>query len=190
MKKLILGIVCLCLISCGKQPVPQFDPPINLNELGGSYLWPYGAHGGGDANGHPGIDFITAKPSTVYAPADGVVFMVKDATEGAVGGKRIDISAGDNINYSLQHVVLDSGIGEGSVIKKGQRIGDASYDSNSKQYAVHFQVGLGNNEVCPAQYLSQDSINRLGLNASDPGSIMSLAVYDTKPTESQLCNPR
>lgn len=56
---------------------PEMIMPIDLAQVDAG-IWPYGAHGGGHPEGHPGIDFASSQALDVYPPFDGEITWAGD----------------------------------------------------------------------------------------------------------------
>jgi len=189
--RLLSYILIFCFMlcaSCGQKPAQTLDLPVDVTQLGGNYLWPYGVHGGGHPEGHPGIDFISTYPVTVRAPAD----MTLDKIQPAESEGNVYLFAtpfrNSSLSINFSSLILASGLSSGSRVKRGDVIG--TFGPVNGQYMIHFGVLFSSGDVCPAIFFTTDSINLVGQDASNPTTIMGKASYSQKSSESKLCNPK
>lgn len=170
--------------SCGPARIyPVLDSPVHLDELDGDLLWPYGVHGGGHPEGHPGFDFYSSVQRDVYAPADGRVTLMID---NSIGGRNVYLNS-NGLMIKFDHLTPRDGLTAGTNLKRGEAFGKLTLISG--RYMIHFGVTNGVSDFCPARVLSAETLARLGMSASEPGTIMSGATYSEKTTEPELCNP-
>ena len=100
------------------------------------------------AAGHPGIDLVSAMGSPLFAVADGVIVSVVPATDGFPGHLvRIvigsDAGTGEGWLFLYGHVQLTAGLGVGSAVTRGQRIGDNSLEG--ERTSNHLELSWGFN---------------------------------------------
>lgn len=179
------------LLGCGAEPVPVVGSPVDLDKLGGDYIWPYGVHGGGHPEGHPGIDFVSTTRLVVTSPVRGVVKKIGETTvsNGAAGGKKLEIIANGNLSVGITHVELDAGIEEGTTVSKGQRLGTQTQDGTNNRFVVHFDTSFKGKIICPIEFMDDGSVSKIGSSTKDSGTLMSKAVYNESGTEGKICNP-
>jgi hypothetical protein len=111
-----------------------------------------------------------ARRTTFYAPADGTVTQ----TFSSVGGDlKLYIRATSSVNYYIDHLIPDAGIGAGSVLTAGQRVG-----TTGSVYAV--DLGVVNSAVTAPGLL-----NPVRYNSDTVHSEAPLKYFD-EPIRSQL----
>jgi hypothetical protein len=121
------------------------------------------------------IYFYFAPTSTawpVYAPGAGTVDGA--FTHGGVDSKLDVVAAGgDGLRYYIDHVVLDAGIGQGSVLAAGQRVGTTSASSQAVDLGL-VNPAVSRTFAAPARYIADS------LHADAP------LPYFEEPVRSQL----
>src|SRR5262245_3315252 len=181
-------------------------------------LCPFGVHGTyGHIEGHRGIDYISnVRTTAVLSPVDGVVQAFSNSDDASTtnefkpGGTLhfTTIIANCGIRVLLVPVLLDAGIGAGTKVTRGQRIGVMPEVTQGHRWVTHFELDArvgtdpAQSAVCPADLvLAGDRASfQSVLNVSgyveqaarttavtcDNGTTLNIAL----PAEGQLCNPR
>ncbi len=147
-------------------------------------IWPYGLHGGGHPEGHPGFDVEFTAGAQVRACAGGTVDQIAD--NGEFPGQsdlRVRHRPGYDTRYG--HVgALAVGISAGASVTAGRPLGAAgdTGDGVSHHYITHWQVDRGVDSVCPLEFLSPAA-------AALFDTIWANAAYNEELTEPFPCNP-
>ena len=152
--------------SCAEQA--RLSLPVDLQAFSGQGLiWPHGAHGGVNPEGHPGIDFIleggASRDIPVYASfASTIVAVTEEPSNPGSSCLTLDSAC---VEVNLCHVRLDPGLRAGSRLKRGERLGLVMPTGPEGAYALHFGTSLwsGSHPVCPGDMLDPDTVRcRLG----------------------------
>jgi len=144
-------------------------------------LWPFGVHGGGHPEGHPGWDIEYVAGAQVRAAADGTITQV-EPNDGNPGQFNVTINHRPGASTRYDHVTnLQPGITEGAVVAVGDPLGDPGTFPPGFQI-VHFALLQFTDPVCPSAALSP------GAQALFD-SIWTDATYGEELTEPYPCNP-
>jgi murein DD-endopeptidase MepM/ murein hydrolase activator NlpD len=147
-------------------------------------VWPYGVHGGGHPEGHPGLDFDFAPGASIRAAASGTVDRIEANGEFPdQWNVRVRHRAAYETKYD--HVgALAVGVAAGAAVVPGQALGLAgdAGSGGSHFYMTHFAVSIGIDNACPVPYLSAAA-------ASLFDTIWAGAAYNEELTEPFPCNP-
>lgn len=170
-----LFLSCQAPWQAGERPcadTARLEFPVDLSAFAdhGS-LWPFGAHGGGSPEGHPGIDLFLDT-----ADAGGEIPVIASFSAGIVSitpesgypGSSCIVLDSACVEVNLCHVRLDPGLKPGMGVKRGQRLGVVGLAQGDRRYSLHFGTYGGRNAdpICPADFLDPDSVRcRLGLDA-------------------------
>lgn len=143
-------------------------------------VWPYGVHGGGHPDGHPGWDFEFIPGRMVRAAADGAVDEI--TTNGEFLGQvdvRVQHRPGYRTHYD--HIgVLEAGIAVGTSVVAGQALGAAG---NVGPFDMtHFGVDRNTGTACPLSYLNTASLALFN-------DLWQTAAYEEELVEPFPCNP-
>lgn len=107
----------------------------------------------GIAKMHSGMDFTAPTGTHVYATADGVVTVARDAGGGY--GKYVDIDHG--YNYLTRYAHLNKmNVKEGQKVKRGEVIGEVGNTGLSTGPHLHYEVRVRGNAQNPAYYYHGD----------------------------------
>lgn len=172
-----LGALSACLILASCLPLEErerscadsarLDLPVDLADYAArGVIWPHGVHGAAHPEGHPGIDFNLAGDSAdlrVYAPISGEI--VATTGEADNPGSSCLILDSACIQVNLCHIRMESGLKEGSKVKRGQLLGSVVAIAAGGAYSLHFgtYVKSGEQQVCPGDFLDPDTVRcRLG----------------------------
>ena len=145
-------------------------------------IWPYGVHGGGHPEGHPGWDFEYAPGAMVRAAADGVVKEITADTE-IPGPPQFDLRVQNRPGYRTHHdlvAALAAGIALDAGVVTGQALGTAG--DVGPFHATHFGLDRGTSSVCPLDYLDAPSLALFNV-------IWQTAAYEEELVEPFPCNP-
>ncbi|MGH7336329.1 MAG: peptidoglycan DD-metalloendopeptidase family protein, partial [Myxococcota bacterium] len=144
-------------------------------------LWPFGVHGGGHPEGHPGWDIEYAANAPVRAAADGEVVSIEDNDAGP-GQKDIEIRHRPGRSTVYHHVVdLEPGLAPGVAVGRGDELGVAA-DFGGGHRVIHFSLRSSIDDVCPLGFLS--AAGQAVFDATWPD-----AAYVEELTEPFPCNP-
>jgi hypothetical protein len=119
-------------------------------------LWPWGVHGGGHPEGHPGWDVEFQAGASVRAAADGTVERI-EPNGGFAGQWRIVLRHRPGWATVYDHVgALAPGIAVGAAVTAGQPLGLAGDTGppGTPFFITHFAVQRGTGAQCPLPYLS------------------------------------
>jgi hypothetical protein len=156
--------------SCADWARLDFPVDLSVYAVKGS-LAPFGAHGGGSPEGHPGIDFLLDSADArggIAVKASFSAEIVSITPETDFPGSSCIVLDSACIEVNLCHVRLDPSLKEGGSVKRGQRLGVVGLAPGETRYSLHFGAYHGRNAdlVCPAEFLDPDSVRcRLGLDA-------------------------
>ena len=143
-------------------------------------VWPYGVHGGGHPDGHPGWDFEFIPGRMVRAAADGVVDEI--TANGEFPGQvdvRVQHRPGYRTHYD--HIgVLEGGIAVGASVISGQALGAAGNVGPFNM--THFGVDRNTGTPCPLSYLDASSLALFNV-------LWQTAAYEEELAEPFPCNP-
>ncbi|MAE28279.1 MAG: M23 family metallopeptidase [Planctomycetota bacterium] len=115
-------------------------------------IWPYGVHGGGHPEGHPGIDIEYATGTSVLAACAGTITAIGPNSHfPSLMDLMLEARPGVLVQYDHMGAV-DPSLAVGSAVVEGQVLGDAPFSSSHT--AVHFALRLGMDTTCPVPYLS------------------------------------
>ena len=115
-------------------------------------LWPYGVHGGGHPEGHPGIDIEYAPGAPVRAAAAGTVTYIGNNTHFPTQWDLLlEVRPGVVAQYDHMGTV-DPSISVGVAVTEGQVLGGAS--SPLPHTVIHFGLRHGVETLCPTDYLN------------------------------------
>lgn len=143
-------------------------------------VWPFGVHGGGHPEGHPGWDFEYAAGRMVRAAAEGVV---GEITVNGEFTDQVDVRVQHRPGYRTHydHIgALEGGITVGVSVVAGQALGAAGNVGTFNM--THFGLDRGTDSICPLSYL-----NASGLALFD--SLWQTAAYNEELVEPFPCNP-
>ncbi len=147
-------------------------------------LWPFGAHGGGHPEGHPGWDVVYKAGAKAVAAADGTVVDIKPNTyhpgEWSIS---VQLRPGHFTRYD-DLAAVEPGITVGTHVHTGDPLGAPSeYPIGALSYfMIHFALNIHAQTVCPAGYLNAE-----GQTLFD--DIWQTAAYGEMLTEPLPCNP-
>ncbi len=148
-------------------------------------LWPFGVHGGGHPEGHPGWDVEFQAGASVRAAADGTVERI-EPNGGFAGQWEIILRHRPGWATVYDHVgTLDAAITVGAAVTEGQSIGlagNTGAPGGVPFYITHFAVRRGTDVQCPLPYLSMS-----GQALFD--TIFASAAYREELGEPFPCNP-
>jgi hypothetical protein len=142
--------------------------PVDLADFAArGVIWPHGIHGGGNLEGHPGIDFVleggSSREIPVYASfASEIVAVAAEPENPGSSCLTLDSAC---VEVNLCHVRLDPGLGPGSRLARGQRLGSVFPTGPAGVYALHFGTSTESGSLpgCPADLLDPDIVRcRLG----------------------------
>jgi hypothetical protein len=146
-------------------------------------IWPYGVHGGGHPEGHPGWDFEYAPGAMVRAAADGVVREITANTEIPGLPSQFDVRVQNRPGYRTHHdlmAALEAGITVGAGVVTGQALGTAGNVGPFRE--THFGLDRNAGSVCPLSYLNASSLALFN-------SLWQTAAYEEELVEPFPCNP-
>jgi hypothetical protein len=144
-------------------------------------LWPFGVHGGGHPEGHPGWDPEYAANVEVRAAADGEIVSIEDNDAGP-GQKNIEILHRPGRSTVYHHVVdLEPGLAPGVTVVRGEPLGLPA-DFGGGHRVIHFSVRSSIDDVCPLGFLSASG-------AAIFDATWATAAYAEELTEPFPCNP-
>ncbi|MDE0916508.1 MAG: peptidoglycan DD-metalloendopeptidase family protein, partial [Planctomycetota bacterium] len=143
-------------------------------------VWPYGAHGGGHPEGHPGMDIEYALGAKVRAAADGIVtYIGPNSNFPTQWDLLLEVRMGVVAQYDHMGAI-DPSITVGTIVVEGQVLGDPS--TPFPHSVVHFGVRAGLDTVCPVDFLTP-----AGQATFD--SLWVTARYAEELIEPLACNP-
>ncbi len=147
-------------------------------------LWPFGVHGGGHPEGHPGWDLEYTTGAKVRAAADGVVsFMMPNMQHPELHLTSVFVRHRPGYSTLYDHIaVLEPGIVVGAAVHAGDPIGTPGSPSSALIDHNHFDLWLGLTPTCPLDYLH--AVGRAVFDA-----IWSTARYQEELAEPLPCNP-
>jgi hypothetical protein len=190
-KSLFIAVIAVFSSSCGQRPAQNLDIPVDVSKLGAGVLWPYGVHGGGHPEGHPGFDFQSNQALEVHASADMTLDRIEPNSEEGGDIHRWMVAYRDtSLTINFSNLSLASGLHAGSRVKRGDVIGTMSFIPNQGYFMIHFGTLFSSKDVCPAEFFTDASLNAMGKDGSDPSTVMGKAVYQEKGKEPKLCNPK
>ncbi|HJO26462.1 MAG TPA: peptidoglycan DD-metalloendopeptidase family protein [Planctomycetota bacterium] len=141
-------------------------------------LWPYGVHGGGHPEGHPGIDIEYAAGTSVLATTAGTISSIGPNSHfPTMMDLMLEARTGVAVQYDHMGPV-DPSITVGSTVLEGQVLGDAPSGAHS---AVHLALRLGVETTCPVPYF-----NAAGQSTFD--ALWDTAHYMEELVEPLACN--
>jgi murein DD-endopeptidase MepM/ murein hydrolase activator NlpD len=144
-------------------------------------LWPWGVHGGGHPEGHPGWDVEFAMGTQVRAVADGTVSAIQP-NDGYADQWQVTVAHRPGRSTRYDHLEnLQPGIVVGASVVAGQPIADAG--NVGTIHLTHFAVQSGIDTLCPEPFLSAG-----GRAVFD--AIWAGATYNEELCEPLPCNPR
>ena len=120
---------------------------------------------------HPGGVGFTGPDLVVVAPGGGLVLTILSRTTGAPDFK-IEVAMSSTFTYYIDHIVLDSGIGVGSTLTAGQRIGHTGTNHQAIDLGVY-------NYQAPLPFVTP---SRYGAGLYADGAFK----YFTEPVRSQI----
>ena len=143
-------------------------------------LWPYGVHGGGHPEGHPGMDIEYAPGAKVRAAADGVVtYIGLNPNFPTQWDLLLKVRQGVVAQYDHMDAI-DPSITVGTTVVEGQILGDPS--KPFPHTVVHFGLRAGLDAVSPSDFL-----NAAGQAVFD--SLWVVARYAEELIEPLASNP-
>ena len=145
-------------------------------------IWPYGVHGGGHPEGHPGIDFEYVAGSDVIAAAAGEVLSVS-LNEYHLPDVLYTIiqEARPGVHVIYDEVVdVEPSVTVGAVLASGDVIG-SPYDTGSF-HMIHFGLRAGGEFLSPADYLDRSAQAQFD-------TFWSIACYQEEAAEPLHSNP-
>ena len=141
-------------------------------------VWPFGVHGGGHPEGHPGWDFEIAADRFVRAAAAGTVVSIRE-----YGQKDVAIRHRPGYLTNYHHLrTLEPGIVVGAAVASGQALGLPGEFDAGALHMTHFDLRVARAATCPLAYLSTT-----GRALFD--SLWSRAAYREELVEPYPCNP-
>jgi hypothetical protein len=150
----------------------ELQSPVDLTQLEPTNgIWPFGVHGGGHPEGHPGWDFQSGGSSSggtqleIVAPAAGHVYRLETDTTEDPEGVDVFIKLDCGIQIVLIPMRPDASIVVGSQLVKGQRIGVMSL-INGAEWMVHFGAVTSDPDpkktiVCPTPFFPSSVVTQL-----------------------------
>jgi RHS repeat-associated protein len=131
-----------------------FCNPVNFIDPTGMYeessdIGPRDAPIAGASTAHPGMDIVqpykgTVEGASVVAPVNMKILSIKSASDGNGAGNRIHARAvGDNKVRTFMHLEdnnLGGGYSVGSVVPRGNKIGQVGNTGNSAGAHLHFEI--------------------------------------------------
>lgn len=203
---LMAGQTCGC---------PQLTLPIDMAhpvmpEGDASWLvniWPFGVHGGGHPEGHPGWDFTLTADQPVLMPADGTVYEATPSSAEDPQGVDVGIALACGLRLYFTPMRPDpSLVVAGKVLRRGDRLGSMAIVNG--RYFVHFGLAsrartpTSPTTACPAvlfdsattalmralvdQSSFAEKLARTNQVACAGGEVQAFDL----PAEGQLCNER
>ncbi len=168
----------------------KIDAPILLSDAASPAdhynAWPYGVHGGGHPEGHPGIDFRYVDGTrNVLAVAAGTIESIEPNT-GFPGHVNIYITHPNGIvSYKSQYDHINAGslapgITVGASVLAGQSLGNPGLFDNgpgNQSYWIHLGIHPGNTTVSPESYFNAN------------GQSIVNAIWQTTAYDEELCEP-
>lgn len=143
-------------------------------------IWPWGVHGGGHPEGHPGWDFEYACGTQVRAAAAGTISEIRP-NDGWPGQWTVTISHRPGRSTRYDHLEnLAPGITAGASVTTGQILADAGM--TGLHCITHFTVRTGTDDVCPEPFLSVGARTLFDTLWAD-------AAYNEELCEPLVCNP-
>lgn len=144
-------------------------------------LWPFGVHGGGHPEGHPGWDVEFTAGAQVHAAADGTVASI-EPNDGFPGQQNVTIQHRPGYATRYDHLTnLQPGIVVGASVADGDVLGDPGSFAPGF-HAVHFALTEFTESVCPTPALTPTAQTLFD-------SIWADAAYNEELTEPFPCNP-
>jgi hypothetical protein len=144
-------------------------------------LWPFGVHGGGHPEGHPGWDVEFAAGAQVHAAADGTVASV-EPNDSFPGQQNVTIEHRPGIATRYDHLTnLQPGIVVGAPVAGGAVLGDPGTFAPGF-HAVHFALTYYTDSVCPTPALTPAAQTLFD-------AIWADAAYNEELTEPFPCQP-
>ena len=115
----------------GVLPAADFALPFDMGDMKVATIKPFGPirRSSDSGIGHGGIDIPLIDNAPLYAVASGVIISVEEGSRGGRGGNdvmlllRTDGVTDSGWYFEYEHITLESGIGVGSQLSKGQLIG-------------------------------------------------------------------
>ncbi|MEK6698616.1 MAG: M23 family metallopeptidase, partial [Nitrospirota bacterium] len=147
-------------------------------------IWPFGVHGGGHPEGHPGWDIAYVPGAKARAAADGTVSHINPNPHHP--GTWF-ISVQHRPGYFTWYNNLggvEPGIVVGTPVRAGDPLGAPMEipDGDSSFFVIHFAVNVNSQTMCPEDYL-----NAGGHSLFD--GMWRTAAYGEELTEPLPCNP-
>ena len=145
-------------------------------------IWPWGVHGGGHPEGHPGWDVEYVSGGLVRAVADGTVSAVRAKEEPEYAGQ-YEVTVAHRPGRSTRYDHLENvraGIVVGASVVTGQVLADAGQVGTI--HLTHFAVVSAVDAVCPEPFLSPAARALFD-------TIWADAVYNEEFCEPLPCNP-
>ncbi|HSB63313.1 MAG TPA: peptidoglycan DD-metalloendopeptidase family protein [Thermoanaerobaculia bacterium] len=144
-------------------------------------VWPFGVHGGGHPEGHPGWDFEYVPGRMVLAAADGVVGEIEVDTTEFPGQFNIRLQNRPGYRTHYDHIgALGPGIAVDASVVAGQALGPAG--DVGPFNATHFGLDRSTGSVCPLSYLTAPSLALFDF-------LWQTAAYEEELAEPFPCNP-
>ncbi len=171
----------IVLVGNGESQPFRMGLPITPAEFANSTygIWPFGVHGGGHPEGHPGIDFEYAAGAKVLATCDGPVVVIMQNTShlptvlwSVVQEPRPGLKV---IYDEIEN--LDASIVLGNVIMEGGVIGDpydkTTFRSNHLGLMVHGEL------LCPSDFWHASAQTQID-------ALWPLCFYSQEPVEPRM----
>ncbi|HIG12101.1 MAG: M23 family metallopeptidase [bacterium] len=138
-------------------------------------LWPFGVHGGGHPEGHPGIDIEYKAGAQVLAACDGEVTSIAPNSHFS-GRWDVILVPRPGIVVQYDHMgATAAGIAVGSVVVEGQALGWAPAPSPHR--TVHLGLRAAGQPISPVDYLSPS------------GAVIHSALWSTARYMEELVEP-
>jgi murein DD-endopeptidase MepM/ murein hydrolase activator NlpD len=147
-------------------------------------IWPYGVHGGGHPEGHPGLDFEFKSGASIRAAAAGTIDRIEVNGEFA-GEWNLRVAHRSAYDTRYDHAgALAVGVASGVAVVPGQALGLAgdTGSGGSHLYMTHFAVEIGIAVQCPVPFFSAAAATLFD-------TIWADAAYNEELTEPFPCNP-
>jgi hypothetical protein len=143
------------LMSGGTCGCPLLTMPIDIDHLAvpsdGTALmvqmWPFGVHGGGHIEGHPGWDFTLTADQPVRMPADGTIYEATPSSSEDPDGVDVAVALSCGLRIYFTPMRADTTVvTAGKVLHRGDVLGSMAIVSG--RYFVHF--GLATRAASPS----------------------------------------
>jgi len=145
-------------------------------------VWPYGVHGGGHPEGHPGVDIEYAPGAKVRAASAGtVISTLPNPTFPTQTDLLVEARPSVFVQYGHM-AALEPGIVDGATISEGDILGDPASPLPAGHSIIHFAVQTDAfSGLCPTDFM-----HPAGLAVWD--SLFQSAAYYEELVEPRACN--